>query len=43
MSPACIEVSGIEPLQESHMVEALSLWVDGGGLWVPGLLRSLFQ
>lgn len=27
MSPACIEVSGIEPLEESYMVEALRLVV----------------
>lgn len=26
MSPTCVEVGGIEPLQESHMVEALGLW-----------------
>ena len=30
MSPTCVEVGGIEPLQESHMVETLSLW-DGRG------------
>lgn len=26
MCPACIKVGGIEPLEESHMVEALCLW-----------------
>lgn len=30
MSPACIEVSGIEPLEESYMVEALRLWARSG-------------
>lgn len=32
MSPTCVEVGGIEPLQESHMVEALGLWDRRGGL-----------
>lgn len=31
MSPACIEVGGIESLKESHMVEALRLGGGGGG------------
>lgn len=26
VSPTCIEVGGIEPLQEPHMVKALCLW-----------------
>lgn len=32
VSPTCVEVGGIEPLQESHMVEALGLWDRRGGL-----------
>lgn len=30
MSPAGIEVGGVEPLKESHMVEALCLWGKWG-------------
>lgn len=32
VSPASVEVGGIESLKESHMVEALRLRIGGGGL-----------